>query len=525
MQLVKDWLENTYSLEWLMIIDNVDNAEAFFKEKVHGKPLVEYVPQSARGSLLFTTRNRDIGIDLTRNSDPIMIPSMSEEEAQQLLGDPLMSSSTVEDRQNLLEELDYLPLAITQAVAYMTKRRKSIPQYLTLFRQSDSTKIRLLKHEFSDFGRGEKRMESLATTFVVSFDYLKKAHPDAADLLSMMSFFDRQRILGDVLHGQDANQLDFDDAIGLLVAFSFVTEEISRGRAFYSMHRLVHLATRAWLREIEPDGGEAFSSIAMQQVAENLHIRLSWVVKRPEDTVVDYMNIKRLARTHIQALLALQLQSPSKETRLAQATLHLACALNWQWLPESSQAIKESHAAKALDIRINILGPDHVDTCTAMVVTARCKIFTKHHVVKAHCRSTGNQETLDRLSEDEKAVELLRRGLDGFYNHFELDYGVVMYCNTVLFQMQWPNGMEALIKMGNSRFQEMLERLDTLPDRGGRASSDVCRIILSQYENPRWRREVLHHIGEQLWERYHHVWSEDLKEECHRIFLLEDAKT
>ncbi len=524
MQLVKVWLENIYSLEWLMIIDNVDNAEAFFTEKVHGKPLVEYVPQSARGSLLYTTRNRDIGIDLTRNSDPIMIPSMSQEEAQQLLGDHLMSSSTVEDRQNLLEELDYLPLAITQAVAYMTKRRKSIPQYLTLFRQSDSTKIRLLKHEFSDFGRGEKRMESLATTFVVSFDYLKKAHPDAADLLSMMSFFDRERILGDVLHGKDANLLDFDDAIGLLVAFSFVSEDILWGRAFYSMHRLVHLATRAWLSEIEPDEGEALSSIAMQQVAENLNIRLSWIVREPEDTVVDYINLKRLPRTHLQAFLALQLRSPSKETRLAQATLHLASTFNWYAQSEPSQATKESHAAKALDIRINILGPDHVDTCTAMIVAARCKILANYHVVKVRCRSIGDWETLEKLSEDDKAVELLRRGLDGFYNHFEIAYREAMYCITILFQMHLYSNEEALTKMGNSWFQEMLERLNTLPDRGERASSDVCRIIVSQYKNHPRRKRLWHHIGQELWERYHHVWSEDLKEECHRILLLKDAK-
>ena len=521
MQLVKDWLENIYSLEWLMIIDNVDNAEAFFTEKVHGKPLVEYVPQSARGSLLYTTRNRDIGVDLTRNSDPIMIPSMNQEEAQQLLGQPLMSSSTVEDRHDLLKELDYLPLAITQAVAYMTKRRKSIPQYLTLSRQSDSTKIRLLKHEFSDFGRGEKRMESLATTFVVSFDYLKKAHPDAADLLSMMSFFDRERILGDVLHGKDADLLDFDDAIGLLVAFSFVTENISEGRAFYSMHRLVHLATRAWLSEVEPDGGEAFSSIAMQQVAENLHIRLSWIAKEPEATAVDYvdyMNLRTLPHPHLEALSALQLQNPNKETRLAQATLHLAWIIDWYSLSESTPAITESHAVKALEIRINILGPDHVDTCTAMILVACGKMITNFYVVEAHCGRTGNQETFYRLSEDDEAFELLRRGLDGFYNHIELAYREVIYCIAILFRMHLIISDDPT-KMGESWFQEMLERLDTLPDRGEKASSDVCSIILSQYKYLPWDRELWYHIVQWLWEKYHHVWSEHLQNECHRIFM------
>ena len=53
-----------------MIIDNIDSAEAFFKEKVHGKPLAEYVPDSTKGSVLYTSRNRDIGVDLTQDRDP-----------------------------------------------------------------------------------------------------------------------------------------------------------------------------------------------------------------------------------------------------------------------------------------------------------------------------------------------------------------------------------------------------------------------------------------------------------------------
>ena len=125
-QLVKDWLETTYSVKWLMIIDNVDSVEAFFNKPLHGKPLVEYVPQSAKGSVLYTSRNRDIGVDLTLDRDPVMVSSMSSKEALQMFSKDLTSHSTVEERKALLEELDHLPLAITQAVAYMAKRRKSI---------------------------------------------------------------------------------------------------------------------------------------------------------------------------------------------------------------------------------------------------------------------------------------------------------------------------------------------------------------------------------------------------------------
>ena len=173
LQLVKDWLETQYPLKWLMIIDNVDSAETFFVEKLYGKPLTDYVPQSEKGSLLYTSRNRDIGVDLTFDRDPIMIPPMDPEEALQLFGQDLINGSTAEERRDLIRELDHLPLAITQAVAYMSKRRKSIRQYLQVFRQTDSAKIRLLRHQFSDHGREARQMESLATTSMVTFEYLR----------------------------------------------------------------------------------------------------------------------------------------------------------------------------------------------------------------------------------------------------------------------------------------------------------------------------------------------------------------
>lgn len=65
-------------------------------------------------------------MDLTADRNPILIPSMEFEEAHQHLDEGLIRSSTIEERRELLEELDCLPLAITQAIACMVKRRKLI---------------------------------------------------------------------------------------------------------------------------------------------------------------------------------------------------------------------------------------------------------------------------------------------------------------------------------------------------------------------------------------------------------------
>ena len=154
LQLVQDYLETEYERRWLMIIDNVDDRTMFFEDgNYKGKALCEYMPQTALGAILYTTRNRDIGIDLDSTRDPIDVPSMSVEDARSLLGTRIQSQSTEAEQLALLDELVYLPLAITQAVAFMLKRRKHISQYLESYRQSHATRIQLLGQRSKYHGR------------------------------------------------------------------------------------------------------------------------------------------------------------------------------------------------------------------------------------------------------------------------------------------------------------------------------------------------------------------------------------
>ena len=86
-QLVKDYFENQYPFKWLMIIDNVDSAPAFFEEKLRGKPLIVYGPQGIDGAVLYTSIKRDMGVDLTLDQDPVMNRSMDPEETGHYLTD------------------------------------------------------------------------------------------------------------------------------------------------------------------------------------------------------------------------------------------------------------------------------------------------------------------------------------------------------------------------------------------------------------------------------------------------------
>ena len=250
LQLVRDWLEVKYECRWLLIVDNVDDRSVFFKRHPHTrKALREYVPQTSKGSILYTTRNRDIGMDLALDREPITVPSMDAQEARALLGQRLRTESTETEQLELLGELVYLPLAISQAVAYMAKRRKSVAEYIKIYRGSESTRVRLLGQRFNYHGREARPLESVVTTWWVSFNHIKTENPRAADILSAISFMDQQGIPFSLLIADEEDEFDFEEAMGLLEAFSLVTLDTHRHAC--NVHRLVSVAVQAWLGEYE----------------------------------------------------------------------------------------------------------------------------------------------------------------------------------------------------------------------------------------------------------------------------------
>lgn len=124
--------------------------------------------------------------------DPISVPPMSVEEARMLLGDRIRGTSTETEQDTLITELDQLPLAITQAASYMTKRRKTITQYLSLLQDGEVSQVKLLAHNFLDVGREAATFNSVTMTWIISFQQIKSENPRAANLLFLMSFLDRQ---------------------------------------------------------------------------------------------------------------------------------------------------------------------------------------------------------------------------------------------------------------------------------------------------------------------------------------------
>ncbi|KAH0527489.1 hypothetical protein TsFJ059_002489 [Trichoderma semiorbis] len=262
--LVRGWLEEKDRGEWLMIIDNADDMQLFFgqpagtttspsKEKDE-EHLARYLPECAHGTILITTRNKQVGVRMTKGQQPIEVLRMNEEESAQLLRARLKdTSATVAQLSALSSQLEHLPLALAQAAAFIQETSITVHKYLQLLSNSDMDIVHLLSRDFETVGRDTEAPQAVAQTWMLSFQQIEQQHALASELLSFMSILDRQDIPAEFLshYGEQAGdgvprgEMELTEALGILKAFSFVTETTDSGS--FDMHRLVQLVTRKWL--------------------------------------------------------------------------------------------------------------------------------------------------------------------------------------------------------------------------------------------------------------------------------------
>lgn len=258
-----------------MILDNADDVNVFFpysnpgKNKIEGgqarvgtdaateqRPLAAVLPKCQNGVILITSRSLDAAEKLTGSHQAIyQVSTMAEAQAFQLLQGKLNGDPGVEVASDLLLALDYIPLAITQAAAYINRRapRISVTTYLKAMQESSQKKTSLLNSEYGDLRRDETVSNSIITTWQITFEQIRRERPSAGRLLSFMSFFNSQRIPEFVLHDYDAmDELDeettsddFEDDLDVLRSYSLVSLTVDPD--VFEMHPLVQFCTRTWL--------------------------------------------------------------------------------------------------------------------------------------------------------------------------------------------------------------------------------------------------------------------------------------
>ncbi|KAK1040553.1 hypothetical protein LTR12_013895 [Friedmanniomyces endolithicus] len=121
---------------------------------------------------------------------------MDEEHALALLEKELGQQADRTDLMALACALEYMPLAIAQAAAYIQKATPqcSVLQYFEQLERSDLSKTNLRTANSETLRRNIEAKNSVMLTWQLLFEHVHHLSRSAADLLSLMSFFHHQEI-------------------------------------------------------------------------------------------------------------------------------------------------------------------------------------------------------------------------------------------------------------------------------------------------------------------------------------------
>lgn len=353
-ELIRDSLSNSKSADWLLVLDNADDINIFYQsqqDRMVGEDddvqlnMAEYLPRSPRGAMIVTTRDRRLGERLIDREKVIAVESMGPAEAEQLLHsrigeDDEVGQSAVKE---LLAILGNLPLAITQAAAFISENDITISEYLAEIKKDDSQVQDMLNMDLRDHRRYSESGSSIISTWKLSFSQINAQQPLAAEVLSLMAVMDLHSVPKYLLVQSNVSFTNATSALGTLKAFSLITS--LKGGKEFEMHRLVQLAVRHWL-EIQGTI-RGFEKLAVRIVSENF-------------PVADYESWKRCEQLSPHAHTVLQYPSESDGELLPRVRLmHNMARYNDT---QGKYPLAHSRFSEALNLRKKLLGTEHPDT-------------------------------------------------------------------------------------------------------------------------------------------------------------------
>ena len=247
-KLVQHHLSQESAGQWLLIFDNADDIDMWINANHTAKPprLIDHLPRSSRGSVMFTTRSQKAGVKLA-SYNLIKVTEIDEHTGSQLLRGFLPNQDISNDDPTTLEllrQLTFLPLAIVQASAFIIENQITLLEYLSLLQDNEQNVIELLSEDFEDQWRYRNTMNPVATTWLISFEQIRRRDPLAAEYLSFMACLYPTDVPQSLLPAAQS-KIQVANAIGTLCAYSFI---VKRADHSFNLHRLVHLGTRNWLR-------------------------------------------------------------------------------------------------------------------------------------------------------------------------------------------------------------------------------------------------------------------------------------
>jgi tetratricopeptide (TPR) repeat protein len=398
LRLVSDWLRVEINGRWLMVVDNVDNVETFFPSRKRRPSeadassqtsLATYLPQSRNGAVLITSRSKDAAAKLAGGYNKIKeVFAMDENEGLQLLRNKLRDPPNEDGAVELLHALDHIPLAITQAAAYINQRaRMTVARYLDEFQKNDRKRENLLNWDAGELRRDDSASNSVVTTWQMLFEQIQRERSSAVELLSLMSFFNPQGIPESTLrrHSREAagvpglednDEVDstFEEDLDVLQAYSLVSTTVNS--EVCEMHALVQFCTQLWL--------SSFGSVELWK-------QRFVVLMAQELPSGEYENWGKCQQLLPHVAPLFDAEPATKEGLKAWA--QVLNNASWYLWERGSYSIAQETAAKALTTRERALGVDDRETLSSVDMLA---------------------QVLQYQGKYEEAEKLYRRKLEGY---------------------------------------------------------------------------------------------------------------
>ncbi len=343
---------------WLLVLDNADALQL----------LTDFLPVAGQGHLLLTTRVQATG----KIAQSLSVEKMEPSEGMQLLlhraklldpEEPLDNTSAAVRKaaQQLVSELDGLPLALDQAGAYIEETSCSLLEYLQLYAQRQFALLQQQSSMSIDY------RHTVASTWALSFVQVEEENPAACDLLQLCAFLHPDCIpeailtegaaeLGPLLAPVAADPLLLNRAIQLLRRYSLVKRDADA--KVLNIHRLVQVVVK-----------ESLDAQVQRQWAE----RSVRAVNRafPE---VEFASWERCELCLPHALLCAQLIEQYGFTFPEAARLLHAAGIYLR--DHARYAHAEPLLKQALSLREQVLGPEHPET--ASTLNALADLYVLH---------------------------------------------------------------------------------------------------------------------------------------------------
>jgi tetratricopeptide (TPR) repeat protein len=482
LRLVHSWLCDASNGQWTMVVDNADDADVFFsntsQSRVPGNSdppvelVSEFLPQSPNGSILITSRDQQVAWKLVgRKSSIYEVNPMDPDNAIALLEKKLGSDISRDEALCLINALDSMPLALSQAAAFITQRapRMSVSRYVEDINKSDQIRAHLLTRDEGDIRRDGQASNSVFATWQISFDYIRKHTPTAARLLSFMSMFDRQNIPESLLINKYADsengECDFDDDIHMLFSFSLVKMNVD-GREF-EMHRLVQISTKKWL--------ELNDELETWKANYAIFMNASF----PEGTYENWP-VCRALLPHAQAIVSSQPQDTQAQLMWATVLYHVSWYLTEMGQYNTSIELN----SLALDTMEKILGEEHINTL---------------HSLSHLGNNLGNQGKYDAAEAVHKRVLKVRERILG-PDHPHRLWSMANLALAYKHKERWYEAEEIYVQVAETQKRILgVDHPDTL--------SSMYSLALTYYKQERWQEAE--ELGIKVLEMRKKIFEED----------------